>query len=52
MKVEEFTDVCTAEYMSIFHPEKKSKISPLDRISEFLFKPRYEVNNLKFNTIA
>lgn len=52
MKIEEFINSRSTEYMSTFHPEKKPKISALDRISKFLFEPIYEVNNLKFKTVA
>jgi len=56
MPIEQFINSYSAEYMFIFHGEKKSietkKESTLDKISKFLFEPRYEVNNLKFKTVA
>jgi len=56
MNVEKFVETYSAEYMFIFHDEEKSietkKESTLDKISKFLFEPRYEVNNLKFKTVA
>ena len=64
MKVEEFVSAYSAQYMSIFHEEiqeeiyeevheekKKPKKTALTKISEFLFEPRYEVNNLKFKKL-
>jgi len=55
MKIEEFVNVYSAQYMTTFHkteqevaPEK----SAITKISEFLFTPRYEVNNLKFKLVS
>lgn len=52
MKIEDFINSNSTKYMSTFHPEKKQKESTLDKISKFLFEPRYEVNNLKFKKVA
>jgi len=52
MKIEEFVKSYTSEYMFLFHEKKTVKKSTLSKISNFLFEPRYEVNNLKFNVVA
>jgi len=42
--------------MFVFHGVKevkeKPKKSTLSKISDFLFEPRYEVNNLQFKVVA
>jgi len=51
MKVEEFIEFYSTEYMFVFH--KKKKPTPLsERISNFLFDPIYKVDNLKFETVG
>ena len=53
MKIEEFISDYSAEYMFVFHGVKeKPKKSTLSKISDFLFEPRYEVNNLQFKVVA
>jgi len=60
MNIEEFTAKYNKEYMITFHKaevlekktvEKPEEKSSLSKISDFLFKPRYEVNNLKFKLV-
>ena len=52
MKIEEFVNDYSAEYMFVFHGIKEEKKSTLSKISEFLFEPRYEVDNLNFKIVA
>jgi len=56
MRIEEFTNLYSSEYMSVFYPVKEelkaAKKSTLSKISDFLFEPVYEVNNLNFKVVA
>jgi len=51
VKVEEFVDVYSSKYMFTFHPQKKTNKSALDRITSFLFEPRYKVDNFKITVL-
>jgi len=54
MKIEEFIGLYSSEYMDVFYPEIKieaPKKSTISKISDFLFEPRYEVNNLNFKLV-
>jgi len=52
MKVEEFVNSYSAEYIQIFHKvEQQEKLALSTRISKFLFEPRYEVNSLRFKIV-
>ena len=50
MKVEEFVNSYSAEYMLVFH-NTKTDVKISDRISSFFFEPRYKVNKLKFTML-
>ena len=52
MKVEDFVNNYSAEYMLVFHGVKIEKESALSKISKFLFEPRYEVNSLNFKLVT
>jgi len=58
MTIEDFTNAYSSEYMFIFHNVKKvvaveqPKKSTFSKISDFLFEPVYEVNNLNFKVVA
>jgi len=51
MNVEEFVKSYSTEYMFIFHKEEKH-IPLSERISNFLFTPMYEVDNLNFKVLG
>lgn len=54
MKIEDFINSYTSEYMFVFHNVKETKVveeikkSTFSKISNFLFEPRYTVKNLNF----
>lgn len=52
MAINDFINSYNNEYIVTFHNEKKESKSALTKISEFLFVPRYQVNNLKFKTVS
>ena len=52
MAINDFISSYNNEYMITFHNEKTDSRSALTKISQFLFEPRYEVNNLKFNMVG
>ena len=51
MPIDEFVSSYSAEYMFVFHGEIIEEKSTLTKISEFLFEPRYKVDNLKFSMV-
>ena len=52
MTITEFTKAYDAEYRFVFHGEKVDDRDTLTKISEFLFQPRYKVDNLKFSMVG
>jgi len=56
MNIDNFIQLYSTEYMSLFHEETietiEVKESTLSKISNFLFEPRYKVDNLKFTAVS
>jgi len=59
MEIDQFIESYSATYLSMFYGEKikveeinTEEKSTLTKISDFLFTPRYEVNNLKFKLVG
>ena len=52
MTIDEFTTAYNAEYRFAFHGEKIDNRDTFTKISEFLFQPRYKVDNLKFSMVG
>jgi len=52
MSVEEFVKTYSSEYTSVFYKKETKNIPLSERISNFLFEPRYKVDNLKFESLG